>query len=160
MATLNLPDTPRTLVWRLLVARLQADPALSAAIDTWITWDGSRDSNADLTTARGVALRIYPVSGPMTWFCESSQSGALAVALEAWIPGLDAEDLLNLQGALEAALYPDDGQSFRRALVAAGAVTGLIEFVTPLAQPHAAAGGQGGFHPLGQFKVDVLRPLP
>jgi hypothetical protein len=159
MATLNLPDTPRTLVWRAIVERLQADPDLDSAIATWIVWDGGTRDNADLSRVKAPALRLYPISGPMTWYDAQSQQGALAVALEAWLPGLDVEDLLNLQGALEAALSPDDGHAFRRSLVAAGAVTGLIEFVAPLAQPHAAAGEQGGFHPLGQFKIDVLRSL-
>src|SRR5437763_883458 len=126
MATLNLPDTPRTLVWRALVGRLQSDPDQDSTVRTWIVRDGGRHDNADLSRVKAPALRLYPLSGPMTWYDAQSQQGALVVALEAWVPGLDVEDLLNLQGAIEGALYPDDDHAFRRSLVAAGAVTGLV----------------------------------
>jgi hypothetical protein len=43
LAVLDLPDSPRTRVWLALVAQLQADPALSACIATWLVWDGTRD---------------------------------------------------------------------------------------------------------------------
>jgi len=167
VATLNLPTDPRTAVWRLIVARLQADPALSAAIRTWLVWDGSGDDNTDITAARGPALRLYPVPEPMTWFDESSQTGGLTVAVDAGIPGHDAEDVLNLQGAIESALYPPGaaGDLWRAQLVAAGAVNGTFVFVHPLAQapvqppPATAAGSLGALHPLGSFRIDVLRNL-
>jgi hypothetical protein len=162
MATLDLPDDPRTAVWRLIVARLQADAALAGAVPTWLVWDGASDSNADLASKRAPVLRLYPVLGPMSWYSAESQQGALVVAVEAYIPGLDCEDVLNLQGAIEAALYPQadaDQFAFQRSLVAAGAVTGYILFGQPLSQPPPQAGGSGAFRPMGTFRVDVERRL-
>jgi hypothetical protein len=164
MATLDLPDDPRTLVWRLIVARLQADPALDGAVRTWLVWDGSRASAGDLATAAGqagVALRLYPMAGSMSWFDAQAMRAPLVIVVESSIPGLDAEDMLNLQGAIEDALIPpgDEGSAWQQQLVAAGALTGLFAFNQPLAQSPPTAGTAGGFRPMGTFSIDVMKTL-
>jgi hypothetical protein len=161
MATLDLPDDPRTLVWRLIVTRLRDDPALSRVIATWLTWDGGRDSNKDLESLRPPALRLYPTLGAMTWHDAQSQTAPLIINIEATISGMDAEDILNLQGAIEDALYPAGAEEkvWEAALTAAGADTGLIEFTQPLVDRPETGGEGGNFQPLGTFRIDVLRML-
>jgi hypothetical protein len=161
MATLNLPIDPRTAVWRLTRERLQADATLAGAVETWLTWDGAADSNADLESKRGPALRLYPLMAPMGWYSAESQRAPLVIMVEAAIPGMDVEDILNLQGAIEDALYPPGGaeDDWLRQLTDAGAVTGLFDFVQPLNDPSARAGGGGNFEPIGSLRIDVMKAL-
>lgn len=164
MATLDLPDSPSTLVWRLIVARLQGDTDLGRVVRTWITWDGASNCNVDLASdaVQGPSIRIYPTEGPMAWYSADQQVIPLNIAVETTVPGMDVEDILNLQGAIVGALYPPDPaaeRAFEQALVTAGAETGLIEFSQPIMEPHATAGFGGDFHPLGQFRINVLRTV-
>jgi hypothetical protein len=157
MAVLDLPDSPRTRVWLALVAQLQADPALSACIATWLVWDGTRDCTAALADVPPPALRLTPTTEPMSWYDASAQRGYLVMNIEAYIPSEDARDVLNLQGAIEGALYPAD-DSFRASLVDLGAETGLVEFTGPLAETPSAV-ERGAFRPLGTLRMAVLRQL-
>lgn len=162
MATLNLPTDPRTAVWRLIVAQLQADPDLAREVAVWITWTGEDADNSPLFDLPSPALRLTPVIGPQSWYDAASERGSLVIEVEAWITGNDVEDMLNLQGAIEGALYPADSAAqwaFQQALVAAGAITGLIEFNDPLNEKLKQMVGQSGFSPVGTFKIDVQRTL-
>lgn len=164
MATLNLPDAPSTLAWRLIVAQLQGNSDLDGVIRTWITWDGVSGCNADLASdaVASPAIRIYPTEGPMSWYSADQMYCYLNVAIECMVPGLDVEDVLNLQGAIVKALYPAPASAenaFENALVAIGAETGTIEFTQPIMEPHGTAGQGGDFHPLGSFRVKVLRTV-
>jgi hypothetical protein len=157
MAVLDLPDSPRTRVWLALVAQLQADEALSACIATWLVWDGTRDCTAALTAETAPTLRLTPTTEPMSWYDAAAQIGYLVVNIEAYIPSEDARDVLNLQGAIEGALYPAD-DSFRASLVNLGAETGLVEFTGPLSETPTST-KEGAFRPLGTLRVAVLRQL-
>jgi hypothetical protein len=158
LAVLDLPDSPRTRVWLALVAQLQADPALSACIATWLVWDGTRDCTAALTAETAPTLRLTPTTEPMSWYDASAQIGYLVVNIEAYIPSEDVRDVLNLQGAIEGALYPADAGAFQRSLVALGAQTGLVEFTGTLSETPSAM-KEGAFRPLGTLRVAVLRQL-
>lgn len=157
MATLNLPDSPRVLVWRLVKARLQADAVLAASGVALMFYDGTPDDEEDLQAVEGAALRFYPTNGSQKWFDPSSQSGVLSVAMESNLPTTDAEDVLNLQGAVELALYPADGHAFLQSLVDAGAVTGYCAFDRPLTQPVSTAGANQSMAPSGSFSIEVLK---
>jgi hypothetical protein len=158
VAVLDLPDSPRTRVWLALVAQLQADPALSACIATWLVWDGTRDCTAALTAETPPALRLTPTTEPMSWYDAAAQRGYLVMNIEAYIPSEDARDVLNLQGAIEGALYPDDAGLFQRSLVALGAETGLVEFTGPLSETPASM-KEGAFRPIGTLRIQVIRGL-
>jgi hypothetical protein len=162
MATLNLPDASRTVVWRLLRERLRADATLSKVAKAMLFFANERVAQADLTQYPSPALRFYPTAGPTAWFDESTQYGPLVVAVEAWIDGLDVEDIFNLQNAIEAVFWPplvQDQLAFQAQLVAAGAVTGYIVGSDPLAQPQSTAGAKNGWNPMGRFTIDVMRKL-
>lgn len=164
MASLNIPGDGqpigvRVAVWRLVQARLIADATLSASGVRLIFFDGGDDDNSDLENIQGAVMRLYPTTGPQTWFSPDALEVTLTVAVEAHLPGTDPEDVLLLQDAIEDALYPADGGAFRQSLVTAGAVTGQPTFTGPLTQPLSTAGTNRSFMPLGAFAVQIERPL-
>jgi hypothetical protein len=162
MATLNLPTSSRTAVWRVIRARILADPVLPVVCKVMQFFANEREAAADITQFPSPSLRFYAMPGPATWFDESTMEGELVVTVEAWITGLDEEDVLDLQNAIEAALWPPavvDQYAFQAQLVAAGAKTGYIVGSDPLAVDPSEAGQRNGWHPMGRFTIDVLRLL-
>lgn len=160
MATLNLPDAPSTLVWRLIKARLRADPAYDTAGIRLVFLDGSRESVADLASYQGPVVKVAPSLGRAAWFTEASQAAALNINIRAGLPVLDVEDVGNLQHALEATLNTIADVAFQQSLVDAGAVDGLILFRQPLAPSAPGSDPQNGLFTLaGQFAVEVERRL-
>ena len=135
MATtkLALPRDPRTKVFRKVVNLLQADPVLARVVGrNWFVWDGDNNSSQAFASSEGVAVRIEPKLGPMTWLDETEQICPLSVELLYAIPGFDADDPLDFQGCVERALFPTGAvQATANALNALGAETGLITFDQP-----------------------------
>ena len=162
MATLNLKNGTRPAVWKVLRETIKADPAYDQAQIGLSFYDGDPDGLADLDTFPSGVMQFFPACGNMSWFDERSQSGALVVQVEARIRSLDCEDIFNLQEALETTLSTVDSPQFalQAGLVNAGAVTGLVLFQQPLrVQSAGKAGTDGLFRLVGQFVVEVLRPL-
>lgn len=159
MASLNLPDGARVAVWRLVKQQLRGDATLAASGVELVFFEGdlSRDTLTALRDRGGPAVLFLATLGRMAWFTERSMSGALVVSYQVLIPGLDDEDALNLQEAIEAALYPADGHAFEQSLVDAGAVTGQPIFASPLTMQPATAGTSGLLQPTGQFVLDIER---
>jgi hypothetical protein len=159
MSTLYLPDGVRVAVWRLVKARLRADATLAQPPVRLIFFEGTRDATESIGDEPGPAIIFLASMGPLAWNTEREMVGALIVDYQVKVPGTDDEDVLNLQEAIEAALYPD-GDDFRQSLIDAGAQTGQPEFTRPMALPQSAAGRAGMFVPTGQFVVRTLRPFP
>lgn len=160
MARLNLPDGARARIFDAIVAQLRGNPTLQASgVDAWLAWEDLEGDNQSLDDVQGAAVRLTPELGAMAWRYAGAQSSALVVSIEASLPGMSGHDFLNLQDAIEAALYPDDNHAFEQSLVALGADTGLIRFVQPLTEAAATAGSDGQWRPMGTFEVDVLRNL-
>jgi hypothetical protein len=168
MSTLYLPDGVRTAVWRLVKAQLRADTVLSRPFITQVFFEGAGDREEIQSLqsyGTDVVVRYLCTLGSMSWWNERSQVGALVVSYETFVRSLDDEDALNVQEAIESALYPDDGFAFHQSLIDAyapgvGAVTGQPHFVTPLTTPLSAAGREGTFRPTGQFVIEVERGFP
>ena len=161
MATLNLPTGVRAAVWRLVKAQLQNDPTLQSADVTLLFFDGEASRQmialqADIPKPNVIFLATL---GRMSWFNEQAQSGALVISYRASIDSTDDEDLLNLQEAIEGALYPADSFAFHQSLVDAGAVTGQPAFLSPLSAQQNTAGVSGLLQPTGQIVIEVARPL-
>ena len=135
MATqsLGLPTDPRTSIFRKIVALLRTDALLSRVVGkNWFVWDGDSNSAQAFASSEGVAVRLEPKLGPMQWLDETEQICPLSVVLDYAIPGFDADDPLNFQGAVERALFPvGQVQATTNALNALGAETGLISFDQP-----------------------------
>lgn len=170
MATLNLPDSPHVRVWRLVRARLKADAVLKTEASglRLVFFDGDggnepgRNEITDIRNYGGPVLRFLATVGGMNPADERSIVGALVVRCELAIPTLDDEDVLNVQTAIEGALYPEDNFVFHQSLIDAGpgssgADTGEAMFPQPLSvAPHDA--GRGGWMiAVGAFTIMVQR---
>ena len=162
MATLKqLPVSPRTKVYRAVVAILQHDPVLSNVIkpENFRCWAGSSKDNMVFEFSNSPSLRVTPTNGPEEWIFPTAFRGWLYLQCEMLLAGTDVDDVFNLWFAIERALYPDDYAS-QQAMVAklqqAGAYTGLPEFSQPAfdAQP-----ADKFFAATGQIKIEVLLQL-
>jgi hypothetical protein len=163
MATpsLALPPDNRRKVFRKLVNILQSDPVLSRVVSKtgWLVWDGDSNSDDPLPSEQ-VCMRLTPRLGPMSWLDESEQECRLTVDFEFALPGFDADDPLDFQGAIERALYPVGGaQDTANSLLALGASTGLVTFDQPASDPDRVSRRDGGWYARGAFSIDVRRTL-
>lgn len=159
MAVLKLPQDPRTAVFRQLVKTLRSDPVLSREVKTWLAWDRALTSVVGLTAAAPCSLRLTPTIGSQKWYTPDSNSGMLVVTVEAKILSWDADDHMNLWGAIERALYPTDRTrelEIEAAFVALGAVTGMFEFTQPLTT-QGAGGEDNIWECTGQMQIEVQR---
>lgn len=129
----QLTDSARTIVYNMVVAALKADTTLSAVIPPgqWTTYteDAPRVRNSPLENNGYPAIRILPFGLPATQEANTLQNSWFAIGIAITTAGLDVRDLLNLWGAVEAALFPGDGSktlanNIRAALAAAGAAAG------------------------------------
>ena len=159
MATLNLPTSHRTNVWRVIKAAIEADTTYPDAGFALQFFDGSSEVLSD-TDQQAPVLQIEPRLSRQEWFTEGSQAGLLEIVITAVVPGYDVEDTFNLQDALEATLNTiDDPGGLQASLVSARATTGLINFVQPLAPRPGPTAADGLFRLQGRFTVEVERPL-
>lgn len=158
--SLNLPDSDRAKVYRVVKAAVQADAAYEDARVTLVFPDGDPESIRDLDSIQGPALLFFPACARQAWFDEGSQSGAVEFLVEARLPTLNVEDVFNLQAQIEATLNTiDDPTGLQSDLVDAGAVTGLVLFTQPLRPISGKAGEDHLFRLSGQFVVEVRRAL-
>lgn len=162
-----LPADPRRKVFRKLVAILQADPILRRLVGDparsggWHVWDGKPGDEDAFGTSEGVAVRLTPDLGPMSWLDETEMTAELGVELEFLLEGTDADDPLDFQGVVERAIYPagqGETQTLANALQALGAVTGLVSFV-PSNDPQKAARADGKWYGRGRLGIEVRRVL-
>lgn len=159
MATLNLPDDRRTVIWRLTREQLRTDASLSTLLLIFFDTDDENGVRS-IGDFQVPTVRFYPTCGPASqWFDEGSLNVALTVYWEAFLPDSDAEDVLNLQGAIEACLSPDDSRVFYQTIVDAGGVTGYPRFDNAATQPLQAAGGGHSFMPKGSFSFQIIRTM-
>lgn len=165
MATLKLPQDPRTAVFRLLVRTLKSDPTLSNVVKTWLVWDKPVTSNLGLSAAAFPSIRLTPSIGPQDWYTPDSNIGPLIVKVEVDISGDDADDYLNVWGAIERALYPVDRTkelAIEQAFRDAGAETGQFKFSSPAQDPNAG-NPEPNLPPqwncIGMMQIQVIRTI-
>jgi hypothetical protein len=160
--TLALPDGSRAKVYRAIVAILKADPVLKRVFGSnWSVMSGDPDDVADLSEAEAPAIVLMPSLGPMSWWSPDAFIGPLAISFEVLIDGLNASDVLNLQDAIERALYPADhdaAHAQERALVALGAETGQADFAMPV-NDDGKGWGANQQHLRGQIIMQVKRSI-
>lgn len=165
MAVLKLPTDPRTAVFRLLVKKLKANPILAREIKTWLVWDGDGRSALGLPADnKNASIRLTPLPGPQSWYTPDSNIGPLQVRVEFRVLSDDADDFINLHGAIERALYPVDRDTelaLEAEFRAAGAVTGQWQFTQPPIDPQLGAerdqDGPPEFYCVGLMQIDVER---
>lgn len=144
----NFKDCIETTVFRLLVARLQADPVLSREIkaSSFRAWTGEPSESADITVSQMPALRMTPVPAGSEWDSPNEQMETFVVEVELWVPGTCVDDALNAWSAVRDALYPAagtaDDQAWRAKLRAAGCRDGMITIHAPAMAPHSDNGSK------------------
>jgi hypothetical protein len=161
---LPLPDGQRTQIFRQVEAFLRNDPILARVVrgDAWKDFSGNPNDAAALAPAQAPAIRIAPAPGPMTWATPDSMRAPLYINIECCVAGLVADDVLNLQDAIERAIYPADPVKRLaqiNTLQALGASDGLVEFAMPIWDRAADLGRSGHWFPVGQMRIDVRRTL-
>lgn len=155
MATLNLPNDPRTLVWRVIRAALESDATLASSGIVLVFLDHTSDAIRSPSTQGRPCLRFVPTTSAQAWFDERSKSGRLVVLVEVFLEDIDLEDLMNVQGAIEKAIESNTSSSRRAALKAAGATDGLLIFDNPLAMFFGREGEDFKVRARGSFSVAV-----
>lgn len=165
---LNIPDGQRVSVFRTIVAWLQADKVLGQCIkaeEGWKVFSGNPNDASPLPVTAFPVIRLFPAPGPMRWITVESMESPLYINIECSVPGLHADDVLNLQEAIENALYPSDPavQSKREQILQQppnGCLTGRIEFMMPLWDQNGQDRGKSGnWFPIGQIRIDIRRIL-
>jgi hypothetical protein len=161
MATLNLPTSPRTRVFRKIDTILRNDPLLSPVISggSFLSWQGNACDDASFATSMAPAMRITPMNGPEVWKYPDSFVGWLFINCEILVSGYDYDDVFDLWWAVEKALYPSDlptKLALIKSLQDVGAETGLAEFSQPAFDPKPES---NYLHCAGQIKIAVLLNL-
>src|SRR6185312_4368870 len=145
--SLNLPDSPRKLVFRALVGLLQADPDLKRTIKpaSWFAWSGNpQDAAPPVVQGRCPVAKLTPIALPATAETQAAQNSPFGVGLFVATWGTNLDDLLDLWGAFERAVFTGDGAksttiALRSALAnnagAAGASVQSLRLGVPAIQP-------------------------
>lgn len=134
MSAIYPPGSPRTQLFRAIVAILQADPDLSAAVETWNVWDGDTTDKQGFSSGTGVSIELLPKPVESQWMSEQSFRGDFIVNVGMMIPGANIDDVLDLWYLIERAFYPTDATqrtTVQSTLRSNGSYTGLISFLQP-----------------------------
>lgn len=160
---LDLPPSPRRLVFRRIVLQLRNDPILKRLPLTVLAWEGRPDDGRDLTLAEAPIIRLTPSFGPDTWAFPDAMKGTMFIDTDIGLPGTDVGDMLDFWVAMMRALYPTApgaALAFQKELRELGipycssaAYTGLIEFSQP---PADVQPGDGFMSARGQLKLDIF----
>lgn len=155
---LPLKDSPETLVLRAVIRVLKTDPVLMSAVKSWCVWDGSSNDAADRTKAGYPHVSIVPQPGETGWQEESMHRSHLTVAIETFVAGTNADDMLNLWSAIRQAIFPALGSTRRAEVVAVMgpiAVNGeLIQQPYQFADPSGSAENQVSYG-RGELSVKI-----
>lgn len=134
----QLPQSERAAVFRALARILRADPVLSAAVKTWISWEGEPADARDLALGMAPAIRLTPTGAGDDWKSPNTVVGPLFVNCEMLTAGFNVDDQANLWRAIAAAIYAPTGTTFeaiQAQLRAAGAYPPSPEFTMPAFDP-------------------------
>lgn len=163
---LPLPDGQRTKVFRFIVNWLKNDPTLGRVIraDAWQDFSGNPNDPGPQSPLQAPTIRLSPAPTALAWTSVESMISPLYINIECLVQGVHADDVLNLQEAIENAFYPADPT--RQALLQNTLVgppyycmTGLIEFTLPLWDRNQDVGRGGNWYPIGQMRIDIRRTV-
>ena len=164
MAIPGIPVDPRSQVYKRICDQLRTDPVIGSRVE-WICWDGARKDVIAVATDKPTVETSVKSEG-QTWAAPDAFRGMLGVEIILYIPNsYDATDGLDLWGAIERALYPqnkrDKQLAFEQQLRDAGAETGEIELSQPAAiTPVPTDDGSGfaaAFVGRGAIRLPILR---
>jgi len=155
---LKLPEDVTTTLFRLIETQLRSNPTLSATVRNWQTWEGVPGDKQPpaLTSAPWVCLTPHPESED--WFSPETQVGRLTIRIDALVRGTCIDDVMNLWGAIRAALSPrnagSDGVCFNVKLQQSRAHKGLVLMSAPLVDTSQDAGQDGAFKASGSIMIE------
>lgn len=158
-AELPLPVSSRTKVFRKLVSFMQADNILGRVFkeDSWYTWDGRNDAAVQLSSGAMPAIRLTPVGKAGVPQTPVRQTSPFGVAIELAVNSFNMDDLLNLWGAVELAIFPGDGSN---ALLTAMQIVYPevydITLDTPAITPKTDATNASFLYAVGTLTVQML----
>ena len=125
--TLSLNSSSRSKLFRAIVRVLQQpDGDVARTIRTWRVWEGKPDDAAAPTVAEMPWCRVTPQPNPPSIEALDLIRTDLLLKIEVMLPGLNGEDILDLWGAIEAALFPGDG-SMQQLLQNNGSIGDIVE---------------------------------
>lgn len=155
---LKLPEDVTTTLFRLIETQLRTDPILGSVVRTWQTWEGVPGDKQPPAIGMAPWVSLTPQPTQERWFSPETQEGTLNIRIDVLVRGTCIDDVMNLWGAIRAALSPyargSDGVCFNTRLMSAGAHKGLVEMNQPLFDPSPDAGQDASFRPSGLVSVE------
>lgn len=143
--SLDLPDGPRTRVFRALETMLRGDATLQRILGrSWKTYSGDPGDAVPFAIASCPWLVMSRVPGPEEFWTPEAMTGDMFVMLMIGCRGFCEDDPDNLYTAIQRAIYPPGNQAAKLAnvqlLQAAGAHTGIVTFSQPVFDPRSLDG--------------------
>jgi hypothetical protein len=155
----QLPTSPRTTLFRAIDNLLRKDPVLSSVIrpGSFRSWSGTQYDSMDFQFSSAPGIRLTPTAGPTDFKYPETMSGDLFINVECLVVGQNVDDLLNLWGAIEAAIYPSDYQ--RKCEIIQMLQTSYLLSVITFTMPAFDAAPEAQFlRGMGQIRAPVRIP--
>jgi hypothetical protein len=109
---LALPEHARTSLFRAIVARLRANPDLRRVVVSWKVFDGSEGDAAPFTLTQLPGVKVYLGHAAAAPATNVRSLSPMTILVELAVAGTNQDDVTNLWGAIEAAVFPGDGTMF------------------------------------------------
>lgn len=113
---LSIPTSQETAIFRAFDRVLQNDPLLSTTIQTYLSWSGTIGDTWEPALSLCPYLRISPFPTSSEWATEIQHRSPQTIHLEVAIQGTRFDELGNLWGLIQAALFPQNDPVHRDAV--------------------------------------------
>jgi hypothetical protein len=107
MPNLKLPVSLETKFYRGMVSRLQNDPVLRAVVKKWVIFGDCSISQP--ATGDFPLVALAPSGERANTITEGSTDSPMSVDIVVYVNGTNVDDLLNMWGAIRAAIWTGDG---------------------------------------------------
>lgn len=160
---LDLPDSPRIIVFRVIDEQIRKDPVISRTVRPYSfrSWRGEPADRNEFSINQAPAIRLTPRPGAeRAWTVGSPpyvRRGLLNIDVEVLVAGCCVDDLDNLWHAIRRSLDPRDpikNAAFVSLLRSVGAWQGIVNVEQPAFDPRPEAGTDGMFRGFGQLSVE------
>lgn len=125
-----LPKSKRSVAWETFINVLQVNPVLKREVKTWKVWSGDPKDIEEPSSGQLPWVRITPHPGPMGQATNQNHRADFFLEVELAMDGTGASNIMNLQEAIERAVYPAvpaDALAIQQRFAAAGIVN--VEFM-------------------------------
>lgn len=156
---IDVLDSPRIVLFRLVESILRNDRDLSAVVRTVRAWSGKSSDHLPIGYGESPALVLSLGASRERWWVPGVVSGTMEVDVEVITPGSAVDDLDNVWWLCILALRPRDLDAWRdlyRTLRDAGAWKGTIDVDRTVHDPRPIAGRDRGFRGEARITIDYL----